>query len=216
MDIDLSVVSLFADLSPEQLTKISNIVSIKKFNKDEYIFIEGDVSEAFYLILKGQVKILKGSVDGKEKILEVMKREDFIGEMGAIENKPRSATAKTMTLVKLAVIERGNFLKLLQSYPEIGMKIIIELAKRLRRANKDIELLAFYDVQARLKELFMRLSDSTSSDETLKVGKMTHHEIANYIGTSRETITRTFNKLMDKDLLETKDNWIIIKNIDKW
>ncbi|MFP4017008.1 MAG: Crp/Fnr family transcriptional regulator [Halanaerobiales bacterium] len=216
MEIDLSSIELFTDFTEDHLNKLSKITHIRRYKKDDYIFVEGDKSDAFYIIRKGKVKIIKSSVDGKEKILKVMVAGDFLGEMGVIEDKPRSATGIAIAPLEVLAIEQEDFLNLIQENPIIALKIIVGLAKRLRRANKDIELLAFSDVETRLRELFKRMAEEVGSSGQMILNKITHHEIADHIGTSRETVTRLINKMVDKGLIEIDKDKIILLNLNRW
>ncbi|MFP4662063.1 MAG: Crp/Fnr family transcriptional regulator [Halanaerobiales bacterium] len=216
MKTDLSSIELFSDFNEDYLHKLNNITFLRKYKKEDYIFIEGEKSDAFYIIREGKVKIVKTSVDGKEKILNIMGSGDFLGEMGVIESKPRSASGIALTSLEVLVIEREDFMKLIQDNPLIALKIIVELAKRLRHANEDIELLAFSDVETRLKELFRRMAVAGETAGKMTLEKITHHEIADHIGTSRETVTRLINRLVDHQLIEIDKEKILLINLDKW
>ncbi len=216
MQLELSSISLFADLNNEQLNVLSQIINIKEYKEGEFVFIEGGQSDVFYIIQTGKMKIVKSSIDGKEKILEIMTDGDFIGEMGVIEDKPRSANGVAITQLKLLYIEKGDFLKLIRNNPIIALKIIVELGRRLRRANKDIELLAFFDVETRLKDLFERMAVNIKGSDVKVLDKITHHQIADHIGTSRETVTRMINKMVDKKLIEIRKENIVLMNLEKW
>lgn len=216
MQLELSSISLFNDLNNEQLNVLSQIIYIKEYKEGEFVFIEGGQSDVFYIIHTGKMKIVKSSIDGKEKILEIMTDGDFLGEMGVIEDKPRSANGVAITQLKLLYIEKGDFLKLIRNNPIIALKIIVELGRRLRRANKDIELLAFFDVETRLKELFERMAVSVEGSNVKVLEKITHHQIADHIGTSRETVTRLINKMVDKKLIEIRKDNIVLRNLEEW
>lgn len=216
MQIELASISLFADLNKSQLGKLSELINLRKYKTDDIVFVEGSISDVFYIILEGKMKIIKSSIDGKEKILEIMNKDDFLGEIGVIEDKPRSASGIAITPLKLLLIERENFLRLIRENPLIALKIIVELGKRLRRANKDIELLAFFDVESRLRDFFERMAIDMEDSTGKILEKITHHEIANHIGTSRETVTRLINKMVEKEMIEIKKDNIILRNIEKW
>lgn len=216
MQLELSSISLFNDLNNEQLNVLSQIINIKEYKEGEFVFIEGGQSDVFYIIHTGKMKIVKSSIDGKEKILEIMTDGDFLGEMGVIEDKPRSANGVAITQLKLLYIEKGDFLKLIRNNPIIALKIIVELGRRLRRANKDIELLAFFDVETRLKDLFERMAVNIKGSDVKVLDKITHHQIADHIGTSRETVTRMINKMIDKKLIEIRKENIVLMNLEKW
>ncbi|MFW6034660.1 MAG: Crp/Fnr family transcriptional regulator [Halothermotrichaceae bacterium] len=213
--MELTSIPFFASLNDEQLSILKEIVREIDCQSGEILFLEGESSDAFYLVLIGEIRIVKGTTDGKEKILDIMTKGDFFGEMGVLEAKTRSASAYVRKKSRLLVIEKDDFVKVLKDNPEIALKIIVELSRRLRWANKEIEGLAFYDVETRLKNLFLRLAKK-SEDEMIISRKLTHQVMAKYIGASRETVTRLINKMEDKALLEIKKNKIMLKNMDRW
>jgi CRP/FNR family transcriptional regulator, cyclic AMP receptor protein len=219
MDSGIELTPLFSSLDSLQKKILNEIIHIKEFKKNKIIFFEGDFADAFYIVQKGQVQIIKLCAEGKEKILSIMDPGDFFGEMGLIEGKKRSAMAKTSSVTSLIVLEKDKFLGFIRKNPEITLKIIVELSKRLRFSNQEVEELAFLDVESRLKRLFLRIAETFSdenSNEVLIIKKITHQEIGKLIASSRETVTRIINKMTEENLLEVKNNLIYLKNIDKW
>ncbi|ACL70565.1 Crp/Fnr family transcriptional regulator [Halothermothrix orenii] len=217
-EISYRSIPLFSGLNDEQLDLLKSITNKRRYKAGEILFFEGDKPDAFYIVVEGEIQIIKVSYDGKEKILEVMGPGDFFGEMAIIDSKGRSATARVIRDSSLLVVGNQEFLNLVREYPFIALKIIGELSRRLRQANQDIESLAFLDVETRLKKFFRRMTgEIRDNGEAVVIDRnITHQDIARFIGTSRETVTRIINKLKDKGLLEIKREKIILKDINKW
>lgn len=215
MGLKINDISLFSGMNQEQLESFKQFVYKKQFPEDKVLFLEGEKADAIYIILQGEVQIIKTSPEGKEKILKILVAGDFFGEMGVIEAEKRSAMAKTSRETTLLRLGKEQFLKYIKQNPEIAFNIIIELSHRLRLANKDIENLAFKEVEDRLKELLCRLADKSGADMVIR-RKMTHRELAKLAGTSRETVTRIFSKWRQNNLIEDKGNKIYLINPSQW
>ncbi|MDI3547330.1 MAG: family transcriptional regulator, cyclic receptor protein [Halanaerobiales bacterium] len=214
----ISNVPLFSGLNREEISLIREIAHIREYQSGKILFIEGDLSDAFYIVISGEVQIIKPSVEGKEKLLEIMKAGDFFGEMGIVDGRCRSATARVTKESSLMVLEKDDFLSLIKTNPEVALRIIVELSHRLRRANNDIENLAFLDVKTRLKNLFIRRAekDGEFEKELVLIERLTHEQLAKFIGTSRETVTRVMNKLESEGLIEVDKDKFILKKIENW
>lgn len=207
--------TIFQGLNEDELNRVVGIMGIREFKRNEVIFLEGDPGDCFFLVLAGEVRIFKVSSDGREKTLALIGTGDFFGEMALIEEKARSAGAGAVMKSRLGILHRDHFQQLIYQHPEIALKIIVQLAERLRRANQQIEGLAFKDVRERLVQ-FLLQSLSQAEDETgMTVPKVTHQEIANLIGSSRETVTRMLGQLQDEGLILLDGRHIIIKKRDE-
>ena len=212
-NINLKKIALFNNLSEKAINDINKRCYIKNYKKGNIIFFKDDKADSFFIVLKGEVKVIRTSSSGREKILKKMKDGDFFGEMGIIENKPRSATAVVNKDSTMVVFAKDDFLFLIKKHPEISLNMIGDLSKRLRKADKDIENLSFFNVEMRLKKFFKERGIQSEEKENHFIlnNSFTHQELANYIGTSRETITRIFKKLEEKELITYKNDKIILK-----
>ncbi len=218
MDNKLLEIPLFLGLSDKQLIELNEIANFNQYSAGEILFLEEDPADAFYAVLEGEVKIVKVTADGKEIILDTMVEGDFFGEMGILDERDRSATALISKKSRLMVLEKDNFIRFIKGNPEIALKIIIELSHRLRQANQGIEGLAFLDVESRLKRLLLRLAKKGKQGVSSLVleKSITHQEMAKYIGSSRETVTRLINKLENQGFLKIEDSKIIMLNLERW
>ncbi|SDC72081.1 MULTISPECIES: Crp/Fnr family transcriptional regulator [unclassified Candidatus Frackibacter] len=209
----LSETSLFSNLSQEQLKKIEMITSTKEVPADKMLFFENEPGDVVYLIVSGRVKISKISASGREKTLAILEDGDIFGEISLLDGGLRSATAQVLKNTKLLIIHRQDFLKVIHKYPEIGSKIIAVLSQRLRDTNRQLSNAHFKTVTERTKDLLLKLVDEEGKEVTegIMIEKsLTHEELAGLIGTSRESMTRTLNKLQKQGWLRTTNKGIII------
>jgi CRP-like cAMP-binding protein len=156
-----------------------------------------------YIIQEGRVKITKLSDDGREKILEFLDQGAFVGEMALLERAPRSASVKALTPVRVLALSRADFLGLLRKSPDLALAVIAELCHRLRAVNDQASALSFQRVKDRTKGLLVRLAVEPRPEGTRRVTPaLTHQQIADMIGTSRETVTRVVKELKQDGWLE--------------
>ncbi len=202
-------VQLFSSLSDQELQQITDAIRIKSFKKQETILHEEDTNEYMYTILAGKVKVVQTSEDGKETILAMHKTGDFFGEMSLIDGKTMPATVIATEETITAIISKQEFISLICSQEKVLLKLLIILCARLRESWNKIQMLNFNNAAHRIKMLFtMLVGDYGEQDDegiTLNL-KLTHQDIANMAGITRETVTRVIDKWQ-------KDNEItILKN----
>ena len=155
-----------------------------------------------YIIREGRVSVSKLSDDGREKILEMLGEGAFVGEMALLDQRPRSATVKTLSSAKLLALSRGDFLSLLRRNADLALHVIQELTRRLRETDEQASSLSFLRVKDRTKGLLRRMADEPPTGGTRRMTPtLTHQQIADMIGTSRETVTRVVKELK-------QDGWL--------
>jgi len=142
------------------------------------------------------VKVSKASEDGREKIMNFFDAGDFFGEMSLLDRQPRSASVKTLCPVRLLALSRRDFLDLLSSSSDLALCVIQELTRRLRDTGEQASSMSFQKVQERTRGLFERIAREESGRGDVRLTPaLTHQQIADMIGTSRETVTRAVKQL---------------------
>jgi len=204
----LKNIELFSGLDEEELNQISSKVVLKEFKKNEVILYEEDTNEFMYIVLFGKVTVVKTTEDGKEIILAAHQAGEFFGEMSLIDGMTSPATVMATENSLVAIIAKTDFLGLLTDYRKVLEKMLLILCSRLRGSWKIIHMLNFKNASQRIKMLFLSLSfdrgQKTPDGVTLGI-KLTHQNIADMIGLTRETVTRVLDKWQ-------KDGDIGIKN----
>ena len=205
-------VQLFSSLTDQELLQISEKIRIKTFRKNETILHEEDTNEYMYTILSGKVKVIQTSEDGKETILAMHKTGDFFGEMSLIDGKTMPATVLAMEETLTAIISKQEFILLISMQGKVLEKLLIILCTRLRESWNKIQMLNFNNAAQRIKMLFSMLSveygEKGVDAITLNI-KLTHQDIANMAGITRETVTRVIDKWQkDKEITVLKNKFI--------
>ncbi|WP_018248444.1 Crp/Fnr family transcriptional regulator [Orenia marismortui] len=209
---------LFQEMNEKELEEIKKIVTKKVYKKNEIIFLEGDLGDSIYLVLDGLIKVFRTGSTGREKTLSLLGRGDFFGEMALLDNNFRSASVQAIKSSQVYIIDKVKFYKLLSDFPQIPLKIIVKLSQRLRKANNQIKNLTFKSVRDRLEVVLLELANRYGErrDEGLLISKkITHQELGNLVGTTRESITKLINEMVEEKKLLVKNRYLILLDFDK-
>ncbi len=207
-------VNLFSELDEAEVSELARVALLRRFEKDQVIFYEQDAGDVCFVIASGKVKVAITSPEGKEIILSVLEAGDFFGEMALFDNSPRSATIMAVEPAEVYSIRRADFLHLLGENFAIARKVMAELSARLRRANLKIESLAHMDVNGRLARYLINLASESGKrldNGYIAVVRPTHQEIANTIGTARETVSRLLHDLAERGVLLSEGKTVYIR-----
>lgn len=198
----LRSIPLFAGLEESALEAIASHLIERRFPRHTSIVEEGLAGDYMYVIREGRVKVTKLSEDGREKILEILETGDFFGEMSLLDREPRSASVKTLSEARLLALSRADFLSVLRRNPDVAVAVIQELSRRLRWADEQTSALSFQRVKDRAMTLLERLAREPHAEGDRRATQpLTHQQIADMIGTSRETVTRVLKELK-------QDGWL--------
>ncbi len=212
----LKNIELFSALTEEELLQISNRITIKEFSRNETILLEEETNEYMYIILLGKVKVVQATEEGKEIILAIHQSENFFGELSLIDGKTSSATVMSMEDSLIAIISKDNFYALLYSQKKVLENLLRILSSRLREAWKRIHILNFREAPQRMKMLFSILSAEAGKktpEGIILDMKLTHQEMADMAGLTRETVTRVLGQWQkDGSIAVSKDRHIILRN----
>jgi CRP/FNR family cyclic AMP-dependent transcriptional regulator len=196
----LRAVPLFAHLGEEELRRLAAAVRERSYPKQSIIVFEDDPGDALYIVVDGQVKVVLIGEDGREVILSVLHEGDFFGEMSLIDDEPRSAHVIAMEDARLLVLRREDFQRALEETPRIALGLLRALSRRLRRADDKIGALVLLDVLGRVARVLLELGEE-GGDGVIRQ-RLTHHTIAQMIGSTRETVSRTMRELADRGMIE--------------
>jgi CRP-like cAMP-binding protein len=205
-------VPLFSELSEPEATRFAEVLREREYPRNSVILFEDDPGDALYIVSSGQVKVVLIGEDGREVILSVLGDGDFFGEMSLIDDEPRSAHVIAMKDSTLLVLRRDDFQAQLQAHPPIALTLLRELVRRLRRADEKIGGLVLLDVNGRVARLLLELAEEAGGQRVTR--KLTHHTIAQMIGSSRETVSRAMRELVDRGCIEVSRKDITIRDAD--
>lgn len=205
---------IFSVLTDKELLKISPLFEKLSFKNNDYIFMEGDPSEWFYLVAKERVKIIKHTLMGKDIILEIMSPGDVFGGVAVLDKRPYPASAQSMEPAAVIRIRRQNLLRIIEEYPVLKLEIAKYFSGKLRDAHETLKNIATEKVERRIASLLLKLSEKVGVEDSgyKKIEfTLTRQEIAEMVGTTVETCIRTMSKFQKNGMVKSLDNKILIK-----
>ena len=207
----LRSIPLFGRVSESDLEELATQLIERRFPKNATVVEEGLPGDYMYVIREGRAKVTKASEDGREKIMNFLEAGAFFGDMALLGDETRSASVKTLEESVLLALSRRDFIDLLRQSPDLALAVIEELANRLRETNEQARSLSFQGVEERTRNLFERISrPETGGSGRLLTPALTHQQIADMVGTSRETVTRSIKQLKDSGWLTQEGKRYVI------
>jgi CRP/FNR family transcriptional regulator len=220
----LKKVYIFSNLNEDELEKLSKIVREKTFNKGDMIFFDTEPYLGFYIVISGIVKIYKISKDGKEHILHIVNPFNTFAEVPLFENfdeiiedkfrYPANAMAIENN-TKVILLPANSFKQFILNNASICIKMVSGFAKRLKHLNRHIEELTLKDVTKRVASFILSLNKSPHKHTDSVLLNINKNDLASYLGTIPETLSRTFKKLQDDELIIVEGKRIKILNYKK-
>ncbi|HQR13075.1 MAG: Crp/Fnr family transcriptional regulator [Nitrospira sp.] len=213
----LKHIRLFDGISPSEMQEMEKITRMEEVKKRQPLYLPGDPSSNVYLLKKGRVKIANTAPNGKEVTFDILEPGEVFGELDVLEDAPRSTSAETLDDAVICVIPRKDFDQYLAMHPTVMFKLTKLIGLRLKKIQSRVEDLVFREVPARLAHLLSELGKTEGVVEKqgirLKV-KLTHQEMANLIGCSRETVSTTMGQFRDDGLIQIDGRTITILKPD--
>jgi CRP/FNR family cyclic AMP-dependent transcriptional regulator len=212
----LSKVPLFSGLSPEELETIERHAVTKRYRKNTVIIEKGDEANSLYLVLEGRVKVYVADADGKEIILNEQGPWDHIGELALLGDSQRTASVVTLEDSNFLVLTKRSFQQCLTDHPGIALNLIGHLANRVRQLTEEVTDLALLDVYGRVAKTLTE--SATEQDGRLVTARLTHQEIADRVGSSREMVSKILKDLRTGGYVTVEGKQYVInrKLPDRW
>lgn len=209
---------MFSMLTKEETEHVKSKIIRKSYSKGETVFLEGDNWDKLYIISRGKLKVFKLTKEGKEQILYILSEGEFMGDMNLLKQGRYDFNAAALEDVELCTLNKESFEKLIKAYPTMMIEVLEVMHDRILSLEELIKTLSTKDVEARLAA--MLLSFINNFGETTEKGveidlPLNREDMANYIGITRETISRKLNNLQDEGVIELIGNKkLIIKKPD--
>ncbi len=188
----LKKINLFKEMTSEDMGKIERATRMESVKKKTPIFFPGDPSQQVYLLKEGRVKLSRISEEGREVTIALLEPGEIFGELEVLGDAPRDTLAEALDDSKICVVSKKIFLEMVSSKPDFSFRLTKLIGFRMRKIESRVEDLVFRDVPARLAHLLLELAkdygQKTEQGLLLKI-KITHQEIANLIGSIRETVS---------------------------
>jgi len=203
---------LFGKLNPKQIDRLVSSIVEKSVARGTVIFAKDDPGSRLFAIRKGTVKITVPVVDGHDAVFNFMNDGDFFGEIALLDGRPRSTDAVAITDCEMFVIERRDFLPLVQEEPQIALKLTEILCARLRQTTQQAESLMFLHLPGRLAKALLRLSlgDEATNERRIAISQK---DLGNIIGMARETTNRQLRLWEQRNWVRLERGGIVILSV---
>jgi CRP/FNR family cyclic AMP-dependent transcriptional regulator len=208
----LKEIPLFAHLKEAQLKEIASRCRKVLFKKGEFIFHKMDMSTDLYIVDSGTLKAVLSDEDGGEIVLAQFEAGAFFGELSLLDGQGRSATIVADSDSELSVLSQSVFLEMVTKDPKIAIALMTTVVGRLRKADEQIEALAFQEVGERLVRALL---DGSSREDKgakgfLKGARRTHKDLASMIGSSREAVSKCMKVLATRGIVKEAEGHMLI------
>jgi CRP/FNR family cyclic AMP-dependent transcriptional regulator len=204
----LATVSLFQGLDRDELVRFAEIARERSYPKGSVILFEDDPGDSLYIVRTGRVKVVKVGEDGREVILGWLGVGDHFGELSLIDGQPRSAHVIAVDEAQMIILRREDFRRRVEESPAVAWALLTALSRRLRRADDQIGGLVLLDVPGRVARLLLDAAGEGGGEVVEK--RLTHQTIAQMIGASRETVSRTMRDFQERGLIAVRGRQIAI------
>ncbi len=209
-------VPIFSSLDEEELNRVVGLIIRRQFAKGETVFLEGSELDSLNIVNHGMVKAYRYTQEGKEQILYIFSEGDFFGEKNLLSRQEATYNVEALEPTHICMIRSSDFQALLREYPDISLKIIRELSRRLDRLENAVQNMGTKNAEARIGAVLLEFAEKYGTSQAAGIQfelPFSREGIANYIGVARETVSRRLNHLQEEGVIDMIGNKkIIIKD----
>lgn len=209
----LRALPIFEMLDDQCLKPLTRVAALRCIARHTVVLHAGDRTDNIYFVLSGALKVQISDEEGREVILSMLGPGDLFGEMGVLDDHPRSATVLAVEASDVVVIGKADFKQCLVDNPEVALFIMRSLTKRLRLADRHIESLALLDVYGRVARLLLEAAEVVDGRKVV-TQKITKQDIAKMIGASREMVSRVMRDLHAQGLVREHNGQLVLVDLD--
>jgi CRP-like cAMP-binding protein len=209
---------IFQGVEPSALSALTEQLQPVDFPPGHTVFAEGEPGDRLYIIISGKVKIGRRSPGGRDNLLTIMGPSDMFGELSIFDPGPCTSSATTITEMRAVSMDRDALREWITDRPEIVGQLLRMLARRLRRTNNDLVDLIFTDVPGRVAKQLLHLAQcfGTQEGDALRVTHdLTQEEIAQLVGTSRETVNKSLADFAHRGWIRLEGKSVLILDSER-
>lgn len=205
---------LFCNLSPGAVRELEAIRSTASYPAGAVLYVEGQNPRGVFILCQGRAKLTASSADGKTLILKIVEPGEVLGLSSTVSGKPYEATVELLEPTQVNFIRRDEFLGFLRKHGDAALRVAQQLSQNYHTAYQEIRTLGLsQSASEKLARLLLEWAASENSGRGQKVKlTLTHEEIAQMIGTSRETVTRAFADLKKRKFIEVRGATVTIRD----
>ncbi|NDI33784.1 Crp/Fnr family transcriptional regulator [Chengkuizengella sediminis] len=210
----LHQIPLFRELSDEELDAIVNITQLRKYRQRMLVFMQGDPLDRVFFIHSGKLKIYKTDLNGKEQIVSILQNGEMFPHVGFFRQGTFPAHAEIIEDANLFVISIKDFEKMLLQYPDVSIKLFRVMGEKIIDLQNQLEEKILHNTYEQIILLLIRLGKKhgviAEGGFVQLTTQFTNRELANMIGSTRETINRTLNQFKKNNMLKENEQGFLI------
>jgi CRP/FNR family transcriptional regulator len=199
----ISLVPIFNHLEEDQMTEIMGTIQSVSYKKGEIIYSAGDQADSLYIVNKGKIRIYRLSEAGKDQLVRILSPGDFTGELALFNQSIHESYAEAIVESQVCTIKRSDLQQFLLKYPSISLKILEEFSNRLDQSEKQITRFSTEKVETRLALFLAECLDQESEHKEITL-PMSRKDLASFLGTTPETISRKLTYLESAGYIKQK------------
>jgi len=186
------------------MIEIMKMARSTSYKKGEIIYYAGEESDSLYIVGRGKIRIYRLSESGKEQLVRILSPGDFTGELALFNQSIHDSYAEAMEKTNVCTIKGSDIQKILLKYPSIALKILGEFSRRLEKSEKQTTLFATEKVERRIAIFLSEYIDNNEGESMEVTLPMSKKDLASYLGTTPETISRKLRSLEDEGYIKQK------------
>ena len=206
--------ALFGPLEEDDLDRVLQLARPKRLEEEQVLFQRGEAADAVYAIVSGRIRIVSTSDDGKEVVLRILRAGDVFGELGLLAGGHRTATVIAAEPTELVAIGRREFFGLLEREPRVAVQLLAVLAEQIGDLTDQLSDFVFYGLPVRLAKRVIELAndDGVETPEGIRIElKLSQQELANLVGTSRESVNKQLRTWEDKGWIRLDRGVLLVR-----
>lgn len=207
----LSELAVFQDLSPREMEELNRITTMSTVQKGRVFYRPEEPGEVLFILKEGKVQLYRISPEGKKLVITTLGSHTLFGEMALLGAKMHNTFAEAVEDCLICVMSRNDLERLILSKPQVALRILEVTGRRLRDAEERLENMAFKGIPARLASMLLRLAEEQGSNE---ITGLTHQDLAESVGTYRETATQVLNDLKAEGYIDIGRKRITVLDVD--
>jgi len=204
---------LLGRLSRSEIDTLLTYSRVERYPAGEEIYAKGSPGQSMMVVLRGIAKMSSVSIDGKEIVLNIMHPGEIFGEIAILDGKERSADAVAMTDCEIMVVNRRDFLPMLEKHADICMILLKILCQRLRQTSEQVEDILFRHLESRIAKALLHLAESAGRPDARGIlVDVSQRELGNIAGGSRESVNKHLQNWHKADLIDLGKGSIVIRD----
>lgn len=213
LQIHLRKIPLLANLSDEEIIKVKADLRIRQHTKREIVLQKGGSGDGLLFVLAGQLQVIDVTEDGRAIGLRMLGPGDFFGEIAVITGSTRSASVVAMSEVLVAFLPAPTALHLFSHSPSVANLMLRHLAHKIQRDSEFRALLSINNISKRIYTYLILLKQKHEDGSEVVENMPTHQDVANMVNTSRESVTRALNTLVQQGIIEKDGHRLVIRDL---